>query len=49
MKRITSTILSLAALLIITVGTSFAAAQDCCPNGFDCKPGCGCCHGQHHK
>lgn len=48
MKKLMSTMLSLAALLILTVGTSFASPKaDCC--GPDCKPGCGCCHGQHLK
>jgi len=48
MKKITLSMLSLAALLILTVGSSFAASKDdCC--GPDCKPGCGCCHGQQLK
>jgi hypothetical protein len=48
MKSITSMMSGLAALLILTAGMSFAADQDCCPNGSDCHPGCGCCHNQNH-
>ena len=43
MKRITATLLSLAALLSLTFGTSFAQSKgNCCPNGACCKGGA-CC------
>ena len=50
MKEITSTVLSLVALLILSIGTSLAASKDGCCNPSDCcKPGSGCCYGQHQK
>jgi len=46
MKRITKVVLSIAALAAITIGTSFAAAKNCCPNGPCCNGSC--CKTHHH-
>jgi len=32
------------AVLMLSIGTSLAMAQDCCPKPDCCKPGSGCCH-----
>jgi hypothetical protein len=45
MKKITMGVLSLAALVMLTFGTSFAkSAQAGCCNGSACCNGAACCH-----
>lgn len=45
MKKTMTGILSLAALLMLTFGTSFAkSAKAGCCNGSDCCQGAACCH-----
>ena len=45
MKKITTGVLSLMALAMLTLGTSFAASSgnDCC-GGSPCCTGSACCH-----
>ena len=55
MKRITTSLITLAAMLFLTVGALFATPQsDCCKGGDCCQSvcaccqnGCSCCH--HNK
>ena len=47
MKRIVKTAVTVAALAALTLGASFAAAKNCCPNGDCCKGG-SCCKARHH-
>ncbi len=51
MKRITVSLISLAALVLLTLGASFAGSQgDCCKNGASCcKNGAACCRQRHNK
>lgn len=46
MKKLTMSVLSLAALLMLTFGTSFAnsAKGGCCNGSSCCKSGAACCH-----
>ena len=49
MKKITTSVLSLMALAMLTLGTSFAAStEDGCCNGSPCCTGSACCH-THHR
>ncbi len=48
MKKITAGLLSLAAVLMMSIGASFAASKaGCCPDGSCCKGGA-CCRSHHH-
>ena len=50
MKRITASVLSLMALLALTLSPSLAAPKDaCCDHGACCKGGLACCHMHHVK
>jgi hypothetical protein len=42
MKKIAVSLTTLAALLVLTLGASFAGSKDCCPGGTCCKGG-ECC------
>ncbi len=43
MNMITKTVLSLMALTMLTIGTSFAASKDGCCDGSGCCNGSPCC------
>jgi hypothetical protein len=47
MKKIVKTVVTIAALAALTIGSTFAAAQSCCPSGDCCKGG-SCCKAKHH-
>jgi len=48
MKRIVTTLLTLAAVAALSIGPSFAAAKGgCCDTGSCCDKAC--CKGKHHK
>ena len=46
MNKVTRTVLGLMALLMITVGASFAQGNGVCCNGGACCHDAACCHGQ---
>jgi hypothetical protein len=46
MNKVTRSVLSLMALLMITVGASFAQGNGVCCDGGPCCHQAGCCHGQ---
>lgn len=50
MKRITVSLVSLAALVLLTLGASFAGStkSDCC-NGSKCCPNGACCRMHNHN
>jgi len=48
MKKTMAGLLSLAAVLVMSIGVSFAGAKTgCCPGGSCCKSG-SCCRTHHH-
>jgi hypothetical protein len=51
MKKFTVRLMGLTALLILTLGASFAAPQsDCCKHGAPCcKGGASCCRPHHDE
>jgi hypothetical protein len=48
MKKIVTTIVTLAALMALTIGASFASPKADCCNGGTCCNGGACCH-THHR
>ena len=49
MKRITVSLVSLAALLLLGLGASFASSQSNCCNGSQCCHGGACCRSHNHN
>ena len=49
MKRITVSLISLAALVLLTLGASFAGAKSDCCNGSKCCPNGACCRSHSHN
>jgi hypothetical protein len=48
MKKITATVLSLAALAVLALGTTLAGSKGGCCDGSGCCNGSACCRA-HHK
>jgi hypothetical protein len=49
MKRMITSIMTIAALAVLTVGASFATPNGDCCNGSACCKGASCCHSKHHN
>jgi hypothetical protein len=49
MKRITISLVSLAAVVLLTLGASFAQSKTDCCNGQQCCNGGSCCRSHNHN
>lgn len=48
MKKLVTSVVTIAAMMALTIGASFATPKADCCNGGSCCPGA-CCHTHHHS